>query len=51
VTIEVWHDRVTRLTVLDRTYESYGTQSQAWIGVLAGLGLSILGAVFLRAGM
>jgi hypothetical protein len=43
VTAEVWRGYVTAVVIEGRKYESYGSQSEAWIGIAAGSLLVLVG--------
>ncbi len=43
VTAEVWHGYVTAVVIEGQKHESYGSQSEAWIGIAAGGVLLLVG--------
>ena len=47
VAAEIWHGDVTAITINGTKHESFATQSDAWIGVAAGVLLALLGTTWL----
>ena len=47
VTAEVWRDDVTAITINGKKHESFATQSDAWIGIAAGLLVALFGVTWL----